>query len=1206
MPENKRVKISSVVKNQLPDFIKADFPLAGEFLAQYYTALEGQGSTLDVLQNIDKYIKIDELTDLIDSTSLSTNVGIADNTITVNSTTGFPDSFGLLEIDSEIITYTGVTTNTFTGCSRGFSGITSYRSPTKPDELLFSQSGISTHSSGTTVNNLSIRFLKEFFKKVKGQITPGFEERALDDDINERLFVKQSKDFYSSKGTDQSFEILFRALYGKDVEVIKPRDYLFIPSDADYKVSKQIVVEALDGDPMDLINRNLFQDDVYGFPKANGAISDIEKIVRGDKAYYRLSLDYSQNLDKLSGDFSIHPNTKLVEGVSVGSTVLTVDSTVGFGTTGILIANYNDGTFNSIKYTSKSLNQFYGCSGVDKSIQPTQNLRLDTFAYGYSGIGTASVVKVRVTGVLSDLVCEFNSTYYNEEGSIIEPKGLGSVSKSKVTDNLFTNISVTYNVESIELIDSSNFTYKLNLFNNHNFIVGDNALINDVSCSIISLVSSKEVLIKGSGELNPNVSYRIQRLLSKANLSNYPGSNIYTTNIQNSYLDDNDVYISSPSLPSYFDDALDIRETDITFSGSFTESIEINIPNHGLLTGEKITYVAGDGENKLDLSEGEYFVKKVDINNIKLSKSSANISNSIYVSFSGTVTNNKFELSRFSQKSIQSQKLIRKIQNPISSLIKKPTPRGKTGILVNGVEILNYKSNDVVHYGPIEEISVTSAGDNYDVINPPILSVSDGVGLGVSAYCEVQGSVERIDVIDEGFDYLTAPTIKISGGNGSGCIAYANLIQKEHSLTFDSTDLGGLVNLTNNTIGFSTFHKFRDGELVTYITDTQTAIAGLTTDAAYFCSIKDSTTVSLHNNYVDAIAGVSSVGLTGYGAGIQELKCANKKRIVSSISIGSSGSGYTNRLTSVTSAGINTANSIINIPNHGYRTGELIRYDNKTTPIIGLTTLTNYYVTAVDGGSFKLSAVGVGSTPANFFMKNKKYVELLSGGAGINEFNYTPVTVSLTGHIGVSTLSGQNFNASLRPVVRGSIKSVYIADGGVGYGSSDIINYNRQPVFTPKSGKNAQLVPIISVDGKLSEVIVLNAGSEYNSPPDLTIDGTGKGTEIIAILKGESIDSVKIVNAGVGHTSTDATIKVTSNGDGAKFYSNPKTWTINSVERLVQNDQITTDDGIVSNGLNEEYGLQYSHLYAPRKLRQSVYVKKSIGDKEVFVPDLIS
>ena len=633
MPENKRVKISSVVQNQLPDFIKADFPLAGEFLAQYYTALEGQGSTLDVLQNIDKYIKIDELTDLIESTNLSSNVGIADNTISVDSTTGFPDTYGLLEIDSEVITYTGITTNSFTGCSRGFSGITSYRSPNKTDELLFTQSGISTHSSGSVVNNLSIRFLKEFFKKVKTQITPGFEERSLDDSVDERLFAKQAKDFYSSKGTDQSFEILFRALYGKDVEVIKPRDYLFIPSDANYKVSKQIVVEALDGDPTDLLNRNLFQDDVYGFEKANSAISDIEKIVRGDKTYYRLSLDYDHNLDKVTGDFSIHPSTKVIDSVSVGSSVLSVDSTVGFGTTGVLVANYANGTFSTIKYTSKSLTQFYGCSGVDKSILPTQDLRLDTFAYGYSGVGTANVVKVKITGVLSDLIPEFDTTYYNEEGSFIEPKGLGSISKSEVTKNLFINISATYNVESIELIDSSNFTYKLNLFDNHNFIVGDSALINTISCSIISLVSSKEVLIKGSGELNPNVSYSIQRLLSKANLSNYPETNIYTTNVQNSYLtsgiEGNNVFIASPSLPSYFDAALDIRESDITFSGSFDESNEITIENHGLLNGERIIYVPGSGDNKLDIDASEYFVKKVDINTIKLSKSSSNISNEI-------------------------------------------------------------------------------------------------------------------------------------------------------------------------------------------------------------------------------------------------------------------------------------------------------------------------------------------------------------------------------------------------------------------------------------------------------------------------------------------------------------------------------------------------------------------------------------------------
>ena len=229
------------------------------------------------------------------------------------------------------------------------------------------------------------------------------------------------------------------------------------------------------------------------------------------------------------------------------------------------------------------------------------------------------------------------------------------------------------------------------------------------------------------------------------------------------------------------------------------------------------------------------------------------------------------------------------------------------------MEIINYKSNDVVNYGPIEDISVVSEGEFYDIQNPPIVSITDQVGVGASAFCEVQGHIKKINVIDGGFDYLTIPTIKVSGGNGSGCIASPNLIAVDHSVKFDSIETSGLVNLTNNTIAFSTFHKFRDGELVSYDTQGQTAIAGLTTDAVYYCCVKNSTTVSLHKNYQEAISGVSTIGLTNYGAGIQRLKCQSKKRIISSVSIGHNGSGYTNRLTSITSAGINTSNNTINI-----------------------------------------------------------------------------------------------------------------------------------------------------------------------------------------------------------------------------------------------------------------------------------------------------
>ena len=250
-----------------------------------------------------------------------------------------------------------------------------------------------------------------------------------------------------------------------------------------------------------------------------------------------------------------------------------------------------------------------------------------------------------------------------------------------------------------------------------------------------------------------------------------------------------------------------------------------------------------------------------------------------------------------------------------------------------------------------------------------------------------------------------------------------------------------------------------------------------------------------------------------------------------------------------------------------------------------------------------MSAVGVGTTSANFYLKNKKYIDLKSGGSGYHEFNYPPLKVEISGHIGVSTFSGQDFNASLRPVGKGSIKSVYVVDGGQGYGSADIINYNKQPEFTLKSGKNAQLYPIVS-DGKITEVLVLNAGTEYNSAPQLKVTGEGKGCIIIPVLNNGSIDSVNVVHSGIGYTSTSAKVEITPNGKEAKFYSNPKTWTINTFERLLQNEQITTDDGVISRGLNSDYQLQYSHLYAPRKLRQSTYVKKSVGDKEVFVADL--
>ena len=785
-----RIKISSIVANQLPGFVKEEFPLVGEFLSQYYLSLEGQGSTLDILQNIDQYIKVDSLTNLTDSTTISSDVDFVDETITVTSTYGFPQSYGLIQIDSEIITYTGITTNSFTGCVRGFSGITSYRGLNTPDELVFSQSGISTHSSGSTVNNLSVIFLKEFLNKVKKQVTPGFEDRELYSGVNQNLFIKQSKDFYSSKGADQSFEILFRALYGEDVEVIKPRDYLFIPSDAQYRVSRDLVVESLEGNPEDLINRTLFQDQTDVFPGASGSINDVQKIVRGNKDYYVISLDYDFDKDitvegSVFGKFSIHPQTKLITSVSTGATTLDVDSTAGFPTSGTLIADYTDGTSSTITYESKTLNQFFGCSGIDRSIDSTQDLRIDSYAYGYSGLSTSNVVKVRVTGVLSDLDL-YPNTFYYEPGDKITTKTLGIGLTSYIANDWFYNVATSYEIESVTLQNSSNFTYNIRTYDEHNFVIGDSAKIiftdgTERTTNIISISNQNNFTIRGQGQLDTQRKYTIQKVLSRVNSNNYPELNIYTTNVQNVYADGTSLYVTSPSIPNYLDQPLNINNRSVTFSGTFNGE-EITINNHGLYTGDSVTYRPVSSTNTLNIFEGIYFVKVVDENTIKLSRSRSNIYNENYVSISGTVSNNVLEYTPFAYQKLEPQKLIRKISDAVNDEEDHETTPGLTGILINGVEILNYKSNDIVYYGSIEEIDVTSGGSNYDIINPPVLQVSDVVGSGVSAYCEVEGKLERIEITDSGFDYVENPVITITGGNGSGAVAKPNLITISHSV----------------------------------------------------------------------------------------------------------------------------------------------------------------------------------------------------------------------------------------------------------------------------------------------------------------------------------------------------------------------------------------------------------------------------------------
>ena len=346
----KRVQFNKIVKNQLPSYIREEFPLVGEFLSQYYLGQEYQGAPIDLIQNIDSYIKLDTCGKIIKSTTLSGNIDSFNTTITVENTEGFPANYGLIKIDSEVITYTSKTNVSFVGCVRGFSGITSFTNPDNPEDLVFSTSVASDHSNGKLVENLSVLFLNEFLKKIKKQFLPGLQERELTSDLNQSQFIRQSKDFYSIRGTDESFKILFKALYGEDVSIIRPKDYIISPSNASYKKTRDLIVESVSGDPFELSNKTLFQDQFENISKAYAPVSNVERVSVGilTDFYYKVSIDgsYTQNdgsVELLYGNLSIHSKTKIIGNVGAGQTFIDVDSTVGFPKSGTLSFVYKNG-----------------------------------------------------------------------------------------------------------------------------------------------------------------------------------------------------------------------------------------------------------------------------------------------------------------------------------------------------------------------------------------------------------------------------------------------------------------------------------------------------------------------------------------------------------------------------------------------------------------------------------------------------------------------------------------------------------------------------------------------------------------------------------------------------------------------------------------------------------------------------------------------
>ena len=1216
---DKRVKVQQIIESQIPEFLISESPKAVEFLKQYYVSQEYQGGVIDLTDNLDQYIKLDNLTPevVVGETILTSGITTSSTTVSVETTKGFPKEYGLFRINDEVITYTGLTTNTFTGCIRGFSGITTYHAENQPDELVFTDSTATNHNQDATVINLSALFLKEFYKKTKSTLTPGLEKVDFVNNLDVSNFIKNSKSLYQSKGTEESFRILFNVLYNETPKIVDLEEYLLKPSSAEYIRREIVLAEAIVGNPVNLLGQTIVKStDESTRAAISASVSEIEPLTRKGKTYYKLGLFVGFNeRDLIEGTFTIPGITKSITNVSAGSSVITVDSTVGFGTTGFVVSGINT----NIYYGSKSVNQFFDCENIISPISTTDDIRSDEFYFGYENGDLSKRVELRLTGVLS----EFKPTTdirLLKEGEKISVKNVGEKiidpPTNKSRKQIFAN-SWIYNTSSrfqVSSISGNNFVLFTRDIDKSSIKVGDEVEIlfrneeNVAGTGIVNIVSVStrtiniDPLSDASGNTfnaDPNREYDIRRKIKTANSSTVDidfGNNILTSDITNVYNDsDERMYVAANSLPSYTITAaipqsiISNATANTNLQGYNPNTLKYSIiafnDNVKFITGDEISYTA-QGTVMPGLEEGSYFVEV--LNNkkqIRLYKSRSFIPIGDFEEFeplSANTGSHTFSLVKTVNQQVGAQKYLKEFPlNPsiTNSNLEKTLP-GSTGILINGVEIFNYKSEDRIFFGPLENIQVLNGGNNYDVINPPVLEInSAGAGTTTALVRPViSGNVVDIQVDPQDFDIQKVLSVTIEGGNGSGATFEPILSKRKREISFDgrlTSDSGGIDNI-NETLSFLSDHHISSGLPLVYdkngndplgvgtVGNDGISVVGLGTttlvnNSTYYPLVVNSNTIKLFQNLTDYNAGINTVGFTTFNkGGIHKFKLLKEENTLRDIRVVNQGDNYQNRQLFVKPTGINTSNHTINFKNHGFFTGDKIVYSTNvglgtTQPqsITGLTTYTGisttsifYNVLSIDDNSFRLTNAGLGGTLTDDFDR-LDYIKFTDQGTGFQVFKYPDIKLNLKFELANTTVGV----ITATPVVRGVVDQVYLYEEGSGYGS-EILNLEKPVNIKRKSIKNAELKPIVS-DGKISFVEIQSKGKNYETAPDLEVVGigTGLGAKLRAVVENGEIIDVIILEGGLQYQEDKTSIVVKQPGTELKLDIGIRSLLTNSFQR---------------------------------------------------------
>jgi hypothetical protein len=1220
MSDIKRVKIQNFVESQIPEFLNEDSPLFKEFLEQYYISQEHPTGITDLASNLPRFKDLTTYNNELFFSGYipSQTVGKVlafDDVITVSHTIGFPSKYGLIKIGNEIISYTEKTDNSFIGCLRGFSGIRDLNKTLRSQEINFATTKAEEHQKDSQVINLSLIFYNELFYKFKSQFLPGFENRQFVPQVNIRNILSRAVDFYTTKGTDTSYKLLFKVLYNADISIIKPQEYLLRPSDNNYFLTNNILVEQISGsDPFQIRGNTLFQN-VDG-TEVSASIYSIEYRPVDEKDLYEIYLDSSSFI----GNFKTTKKTRVSKDTEIASNNIFVDSTIGFPQSGkIFVKSKELNEIFEISYEDKTNTQFLGVSGVITKLKFGDELYESNFVYSYLEDG--SKIEFRLINVIGEIDTSVSTNL--SVGDKIRLSSFGAeLSDKPEFYSWIYNIPSSHEIISIiRANDSTGKTWSARTFDNIKFYIGEELILtnpddeNDIEspATVSDILSENQIEISSISDLSNKKIIKKVIKTGKSDRDQKPEVNIIPINVQNTYIDDLDeyYYVSSSGLPNYIIDSVEQKISVSTASGvGKTDTLNTNIV-HNYYTGEKIYYYANTNSG---ISSGIYHITCIgdtkDSKKIKLSLSKSDLYSKKYVNVNYGIVSDYFVKLDYEDKIIQDQKILKKFnyvkgENILTEVSSRSTNNKKVGMLINGVEMYSPTLFDEnIYYGKLESISITNNGTGYDVINSPQLEITDVSGTGASGFVNVVGSLKEVKIISPGIGYQYKPKIKLLGGNGSGAIIESNLVRSQITSGFKGDGIG--VNPTTDTITFFNKHNFDDGEYIIYDANGNLPLVPLKENAIYIAGIVDDNSIKLYESLSDAYNKQNNINLVGISSGFHYFKTVNSKNTITSVYVKNPGQGYSNKIIKIPSIlsfdndtnGVNTFDYYIFAKNHKLKEKDLVRYSTTGTAISGLSTTSEYLVSIVDENKFKLSYAGNGSDVNEENYNKKRYIRFSSIGTGVHSFSYPPIRLSVESLSGIAATS--IIEPELEPIVLGSVEDVFIENNGVGYGVSDIINFHRRPDIRIKPISSEALLKPIVLNGSVVDVQFLSFGNGYDKGIDIIVNGSGSFADIRPIIENGKIVSVNIVNGGIGYGTSDTSITVKRRGTDVKFLGNVFEWKINQVEK---NKSLlsTSDEGIIVPSKNKDLGLQFVHFNTPKQLRKSI--KDHVDESNREVPD---